>query len=270
VIAWQGWDAANPCSAQQNPCKLIQARARAADGTLGAVQTLSDPGQHAHEHRLAVDPNGDAVVVWRRGDGTTDCDGHQCQRIQTRTRLASGVLTPVRTLSVQGQQAGQPTVGVDSGGNAVFGWEREDGTTDCGSGPCQRVQARTLSAAGALSSVQTLSAAGQDADEPWVGVDAAGNAAFVWGRDDGTTQCGGFPCERIQARSRSAAGALTAVQTLSAGGQPATWPRVAVDPDGGLDPNLADAAAVWQRFDGSASFCCDRIQAAAQIAPPPF
>jgi hypothetical protein len=85
------------------------------------------------------------------------------------------------------------------------------------------------------------------------GVDQSGDAVFDWRRFDGTTGCGGLPgCERIQARARSAAGTLSAVQTLSAAGEPAFLPQVAVDPGG-------SAVAVWTRFDGSDN----RIQEAA-------
>ena len=55
----------------------------------------------------------------------------------------------------------------------------------------------------------------------------------------------------IQARERTAAGALFAVQTLSDAGQSASFPQVAVGAAG-------DAASVWLRSDGTN----DRIQAA--------
>jgi hypothetical protein len=96
----------------------------------------------------------------------------------------------------------------------------------------------------------TFSAAGQDAFDPQVAVDGAGDAVAVWSRFDGTDY-------RIQARTRSAAGVLGPIQTLSGAGQDAIDPQVAVD-GGGL--------AVWQRSDGTTG-CggagCSRIQAAA-------
>src|SRR4051812_18977958 len=82
---------------------------------------------------------------------------------------------------------------------------------------------------GFLSAVQTLSDAGQSALFPQVAVDADGDAVFTWRRDDGS---GNFCCFRAQARARSAAGTLSAVQTLPTGGRDAFDPHVAVDPDG--------------------------------------
>ena len=116
--------------------------------------------------------------------------------------LAEAAWTTPVDLSAAGQDAA-PQVAVDADGDAVFTWLRSDGTD-------YRIQARARSAAGTLSAVQTLSAAGQDASSPQVAVDADGDAVFTWLRFDGTN-------DRIQARARSAAGTLSAVQTLSAG-----------------------------------------------------
>src|SRR6266540_391050 len=94
------------------------------------------------------------------------------------------------------------------------------------------VSRRARSATGTLSATQTLSDSGQNAFSPVVVVDQSGNAIFAWSREDGTTACGQFGCERIQTRVRSAAGALSAVQTLTDGGRTAIRPAVAVDQNG--------------------------------------
>jgi hypothetical protein len=220
----------------------IQIRTRSAAGTLTAVQHVSSTRYPADNPQLDVDSSGNAVFVWQAVVGTD-------ARIQASARSATGAVSGVQTLSAPGQNGELPQVGADASGNAVFVWQRFDGTSE-------RIQARSRSAAGTLSAVQTLSAPGQNAELPQVAVDASGNAVFVWQRFDDTN-------ERIQARSRSGAGTLSGPEYLSPAMQNAGQPAVSVDPDGGLDPNAADAAAVWQRFD-SANF---RIQAAAQIAP---
>jgi hypothetical protein len=53
-----------------------------------------------------------------------------------------------------------------------------------------------------------------------------------------------------------------AVQTLSAE-DVSEPPAISADPDGGLDPNVADGVAAWSRVQQSSR----RIEAAAQIAP---
>lgn len=70
-----------------------------------------------------------------------------------------------------------------------------------------------------------------------VAVDADGDAAFAWMGFDGADF-------RIQARARSASGALGTVQTLSDAGQNAASPQLAADVDG-------DAVAVWEHWDGA-------------------
>jgi hypothetical protein len=151
--------------------------------------------------------------------------------------LAGAEWTAPVNLSASGQDAFGPQVAVDDTGDAVFTWTRFDGTNS-------RVEARARSAAGTLSSVQTLSKSGQDASGPQVAVDANGDAVLTWTRSDGSNP--GVCCDRVQARARSAAGTLSSVQPLSDPGQNAFGPQVAVDTDG-------DAVFTWARSDGRTS-----------------
>jgi Ca2+-binding RTX toxin-like protein len=82
-----------------------------------------------------------------------------------------------------------------------------------------------------------------------VAVDGSGNAFVVWQRFDGANN-------RAQAAARSAgAGLWSTPDDLSAAGQDAGYPKVAVDGSG-------NAIAVWSRSDGSN----DRVQAAVHPA----
>ncbi len=222
VLAWQRFDGSR---------YRVQALGRSAAGALSPVQTLSGVGQHAIDAQVAVDPDGDAVLAWRRTNGTN-------YLVQARARSAAGVLSPVQTLSAAGQHAFAPQVAVDGDGDAVFTWERSDGTDS-------RIQARGRSAAGALSPLQTLSAAGQDANRPQVDTDANGDAVFTWHRFDGSVF-------RVQARARSAAGVLSPPQNVSANGLSSSNPQVAMDPGG-------DAVLAWHAFQGANL----RVQASA-------
>jgi hypothetical protein len=274
VFAWHGELGGDECA--YSPCLRIQARARSVDGTLSPVQTLSDAGQHAFDAHVAVDQNGNAVFVWVRSDGTTDCAGSTCYRIQARARSVDGTLSPVQTLSAPGHNAGLPRIAVDQNGNAVFSWLFNDGTTNsyyCNDAyGCKRVQARARTAAGALSAVQTLSAGGRDADYPNVATDENGNAVFAWSRYDETTDCIGdpdtqdpYPCRRVQARARSAAGALTATQTLTPAGRNAFSPQLEVDQDG-------DAVFVWlgNGVQARARSAAGALSAVKILAQPPI
>jgi hypothetical protein len=204
------------------------------------VQTLSPAGQDAFDPQIAMSGAGDAVVVWTRFDGAND-------RIQARARSVSGTLSSVQTLSGSLQDAEKPQVGIDGSGNAVAVWERSDGTN-------LRVQTRARLASGTLSSVQTLTAAGQDAFAPQVAVNTAGTAAMLWTRFDGTH-------DRTQLRTRSSAGVLSSVETISDAGHDAEEPQVGIDGNG-------NATGTWERFDGTSFRIQARLRSAAGVLDP--
>jgi hypothetical protein len=183
------------------------------------VGTISEPGRlNTFEPQVAVNGDGNAVFAWKRRDETTDCPGSTCFRIHARARSANGTLSATQILSAPGQEAASPRVALDDTGNAIFVWERLDGTTACEGRPCWRIQARVRAANGTLSATRTLSAAGRDGQFPQVAVDAAGNAIFLWQSRDATTGCGGAGCYGLRTRTRSTDGTLSASQTVSGSG----------------------------------------------------
>lgn len=184
----------------------IQARTRATDGTFGPVQTLSGAGQTAWEPWAAALPNGRAIFTWSRSSGGS-------RRIEARVRTAAGALRPVELVSDTGAQ--YPKVGVDAAGRSIFTWMRSD----------FRVEGRARSNTGALGPTEMLTPAGMNAGSPWVTVNAGGAALFVsMVLDD--------PDVRIQAVSRSSAGALSSVSSLSPEGEDGKFPTAGIDADG--------------------------------------
>jgi hypothetical protein len=268
LVTWQAPDAS---------VSRIRVRALSAGGVLGATQTVSDPGQDASQPHLAIDPDGRALVTWQRFDGTSDrvqartrsaagvlgpvetvspagvsAEGSRVAiapdgsaiitwervgtntRIQTVARSATGVLSAVQRLSPDGPSARRPRVAVDSAGNAVFVWHSSDGTN-------VRVHSRARSADGVLSAVQNLSPAGEDSANAEVGVDASGNAMFVWEVFD---EMDIVPGGLVRARARSSAGTLGVVRTLGTSEVAELVPDVAVNPDG-------DVVFAWSAVNGA-------------------
>jgi hypothetical protein len=133
-------------------------------------------------------------------------------------------------LSATGQNAESPQVALDSQGDAVAVWRRYDGANYI-------VQAATRPAGGAWQEPDDLSEAGQNAENPQVAVDSQGDAVAVWRRYDGANYI-------VQAATRPTGGAWQEPDDLSATGQNAENPQVAVDSQG-------DAVAVWRRYDGA-------------------
>ena len=211
----------------------LYGRARAADGTLGQILEISDPGQGAWAAKTAIDPAGNAVLTWYRSDGSD-------LRVQARTLSAAGTLGSVLDLSPAGENAYEPQVALDSSGNAFFTWHRYDGFDN-------RVQALIMPAGGVPGSVRTLSDAGEPAHSSRLALDAAGNAVIAWLRSDGND-------DRVQAhdgRERHA----RARAHFSDGGQLRQHPDLALNSAG-------ESVIAWQRFDGVDW----RIQAATMTA----
>jgi hypothetical protein len=229
LIVWQRFDGAN---------FRIQARWRSADGGLGPVQTLSNAGQDAGNPQVAIDGRGRALVVWSRFDGSTNV-------IQARARSAAGVLRSVQTLSAAGRDAYAPQVAMNADGNALIVWEAFDGTNF-------GIEARGRSAAGVFGPIEILSRARRDAVGPQVAIDGKGRALVAWSLFDGANH-------RLQVRGRSATGVLQPVHTLTDPGRDASFPQIAVDPDG-------NAVIVWELFNGLSS----RIQIGGRSATGVF
>jgi hypothetical protein len=138
-----------------------------------------------------------------------------------------------------------PQVAVDPAGDTVVVWERPDGANTI-------VQAATKPARGSFTTSFDLSAPGQDAGEPQVALDGVGDTTVVWDRVDGTNTI-------VQALTRPRSGSSSTTVNLSAAGQNASVPQVAVDQAG-------DAVVVWQRSNGTNEI----VQAATQQAGGSF
>ncbi|HEX8103362.1 MAG TPA: hypothetical protein VF533_12170, partial [Solirubrobacteraceae bacterium] len=189
VIAWISNDAA---------AQAIYVRERAPDGTLGAVAPVTPAGVTAVDLRMAVEPDGDAFLVWRRMLSGKNV-------IQGRRRAHGGALGPILTLSYAGAHAIHPDVAVTPGGAATVVWARA--TTDFK----LYVQTRTVAPDGTLSATQALSPARPQLQGPAVTVSDAGKAVAGWIRFDGEQWM-------VEARTRAADGTLGLRKAISAAG----------------------------------------------------
>jgi hypothetical protein len=202
---------------------IVQAAIRPAGGAWQAPVDLSVIGQNALGPRVAVDSQGDATVVWQRPNGTNSI-------VQAALRPAGGVWQAPVDVSVGGQDAFDPEVVLDARGVATAVWERFNGSNYI-------VQSAIRPAGGDWQAPVDLSVTGQNAGIPQVALDAHGGADAVWERSNGTTDI-------VQGAFRPAGGTWRAPVDLSAPGQNAVNPQIALDLQG-------DATAVWQRFNAT-------------------
>jgi hypothetical protein len=226
LVAWAGF------SVPGRPGGLL-ARARSSAGSWSGDELVS--ASHS-EPRLAMDGEGDAVVVWNESFSLND------QRVQARARAADGTLAAVQTISASGLNVESPQVAVDEDGDALIAWEVRDTNP--------HLQMRTRAADGTLSAIQALSAAGEIAWAPQLAMSADGRALAVWLSGDIRAP------NSIRARFRSAAGAWSGVVTLSAAAEWGQWPQVAMDDEG-------RALVVWPAPDGGGSRLRARARSAA-------
>jgi hypothetical protein len=221
----------------------IEAARLGADGTLGAVQTLSEQEAFYQRPRLAIDSQDRATVVWQGAhpDGT---------RTTHALRLgADGTPGPVHTFSAGDAQGAR--VAVDSQGRATLVW------TGIGEG----VRSVRIGADGTPGSEQTL-AAEPVLPPPALAVDSQDRATVVWEGSDIKGSGTEFEVEHlIRAVRVGADGIPGPVRTLSPPG--GSSPQVAVDSQG-------RATVAWLSLDGvhSVRLDADGTPEEAQILAP--
>jgi hypothetical protein len=212
---------------------LVEARRRSATGELEEIRQNLDEGDFP---QVAIDRDGDAVIVWT--------DRRTPPRVQMRTLSATNALGPRQPISQGSGVALQlPQIAMNARGDAVFGF------LQAGSAGFE-AKARARPASGVFAPSQTLSR--QQAIQPFVApaIDGSGRSVFAWTRPADTVTF-----TRVEARTRSAAGRLGRVQTLSPPG-PAATPRVTMNADG-------DAAISWCQTDEAG-----KVRVFGAVTPP--
>ena len=185
---------------------------------------LSDPGGSADAPQIAVDAAGDATAVWIRSDGTSFI-------VQAKTKPFEESWQDLDNLSDPGRDAFVPQIAMDADGNATAVWQRYGGNNYI-------AQAKTKPFRESWQDLDTLSASGQDALEPQIAVDAAGNATAIWLGTNGTNYI-------VQAKTKPFGESWQEnPDNLSAAGQDVYMPQIAVDAAGNV-------TAVWVRYSGT-------------------
>jgi hypothetical protein len=219
VVVWQ---VNNPVTRNHT----VQAVVSPAGGSFGAPVDLSGPGEDATGPQVAVDPAGDAVVVWDRFVAKGDFV------VRAVWRPAGGAFGPPVDVSGASGQTTSPQIGIDGAGDVVVVWSLFDGTNHV-------IEAALRSAAGGTwQPLGAVSAAGEDGLGPHLAVDQAGDALVVWERFTGGADV-------ARAAWRTAGGGFAAPVDLSPPGEDAEEPQVAVDGAG-------DAVVIWAGGNGSA------------------
>lgn len=165
VVAWLGHDGTD---------WRVQAASRSAGGTWSAPTTVSGPGRSAEWPEVAIDRQGNAVVVWRRrGVVNVDVDA-----VQIADLPAGGSWTAPFTVTPDYAHALDPNVVFDEFGNVHAVWRQSNGSN-------WQTMAARRPAGEPWGYHYQMSVDGQNAFHPVIAVDGQGNAITAWDGSDG-------------------------------------------------------------------------------------
>jgi PKD domain len=207
---------------------LVVCAALALPVTAGAAPTWLAPVSFSQPEPVtsrytdtAMGAGGGAAVAWQY-EGA-----HKV--IQASTKQPLGGFGPLLNVSPPEENSYFPQVAEDAAGDATVVWFNN-------SGPHAAIEAATIKA-GIPSAPVQLSDATESALYPTVAMNDRGDTAVAWQRSDGTN-------EIAQMSFRPAGGVFSPPVSLSAPGQDAIFPRVAIDAAG-------DVTVAWARSNGT-------------------
>jgi hypothetical protein len=213
---------------------VVRSALRPAGGGWEAPTLVSAVGEYAGNPHIALDPEGDAMVVWR-GEN----EGVEVARAAYRP-AGTAWQAPV-DVSVPGEPVQQLRIALYGGGEAMVVWAGSTGEV----GGHNVVRAARRPAGGSWEAPVGLSDDDENAFPADVAFDADGNAAVVWGRSDGTHQI-------IQAAYRPAGSGWEAPVDLSATDADAMDAVVVLGAPGVSAAAEGVATALWTRVEAVA------------------
>ncbi len=212
----------------------VQSASLPRGGSWTSPATLSSVGVDGITPVIGVDGLGNAYAAWNEFDGVN-------YSIQFSSLPFRGSWTSATQLSIEGTNAYEPQITIDSSGDVAVGWYYDDGANYI-------VQVALQPFRGSWSAPFNLSGAGEDACTPILRTDSDGNITAVWQRYNGSNYI-------IQSAYLSFEGSWSSPQDLSPIGQDSYNPGIAVNSAG-------DSVAIWYVYDGSSYV----VQAATRAA----
>ncbi len=219
---------------------VAQSASRSPTGGWGAATTLSAPSVRVSNPDVAVDGSGAATAVWNRLDGS--------YATEVASRAVDAPWSAASALSSPGQDTFDTPQVASAGGRTMVVWQHRDGDA--------WVVAASERTATGWATPQDLSESGPDEDawDPQVAIDPAGNATAVWSRVEGTKRV----VQAARAVALDGRGWSEAID-LSARGSDAWHPQVAVDPAG-------NTTTAWShKADGSWTVQARGLDAAGPV-----
>ena len=206
---------------------VVESAYRPEQGEWGEPTLVSQSGEEGGNPHVAVDGNGDSLVVWRGED-----EGEEF--VRAAYRPAAGEWSAPVDVSTAGEQVQSLRAAVDPDGNAIVAWSGNglaEGENDIVRAAFKPVGAEWEAPVG-------LSETGGNGFPNDVVFDQSGNAAIVWQRWDGVTNL-------VQAAYRPAGEEWEEPVDLSEEGKHGMDSVVVLDSPGSADVADGDATAIW-------------------------
>ncbi len=199
----------------------------------GLSDNISPDGQDASSPQVAMDNDGNAIIVWRQLDGANYQIFMSVYRCGVWTH-PGGISD---NISPDGQEADNPQVAMDNNGNAIIVWKQYEGSS---SNQIFMSEYRNGVWIHPQNISDYISIVHQNAHDPQVAMDDNGNAIIVWMQWDGAND------QIFMSEYRRGAWKHPASRSdnISPDKQSAYLPQVAMD-------NNENAVIVWQQIDGS-------------------
>ena len=198
----------------------------------GLSDGISPEGEWAQNQQVAMDSNGNKVIVWEQFDGTA-C---KISKSEYRDGIWSHLSSLEDYISPDGQSANNPFLSMDKDGNIGIVWHQSDGIeqqiflSEYRNGDWHHPQ--TLS--------ENISPDNERALYPHIALSSNNHAIVVWEQFDG------FDYQIYKGEYRNGVWdyPLSLTDSISPDGEHATSPSVAIDTQG-------RAIIVWRQNDGA-------------------
>ncbi len=215
-------------------------------GSAQLLETMDELGRADGNPRIAVAPQGDAIVVWQASGGTVANRGTWTNRYTA----GAGWGTASQLVAVSGGSA--PDIAIDANGNAVMVWGQI--AVASGTEMYALIQAKRYQAGAWGPAIQVGRELGANSvlSAPRVKMNAAGAALVAWGQGDQSIRATVAPADGIwptptivKPVASRAAGSALVLAIDGEGNVMLTWAQG--NDQGGADAMLAtrSAAGAW-------------------------
>jgi hypothetical protein len=229
IIVWQQYDGAT--------FSVFKSEYR--NGSWKHPASLSDhisQGWHAYQPNVAMDNNGNAIIVWKQWDGAN----YQIFKSEYRNGSWTYPANLSDNISPDGTAVwdATPQVAMDNNGNAIIVWDQQDGTTYT---QIFKSEYRNGSWTNPSSLSDNISPDWYSAENPQVAMDDNGNAIIVWDQWDTN-----YKIFKSEYRGGAWHHPSSISYYINPSGTDAANPRVAMD-------HKDNAIIVWSQSDGTNS-----------------